>query len=144
VQFALGYNRYELATQAFTRYSPETGRREVDDEDRFRLACLSAVSAFQDGLSAEVFDGHIHWWIGNVLKAAGFEDAARASFDKAAEILAEADALDLDGDADLGLDWSVPEAFGAAEETGPITEDEVRQAGLLLRQSFSASDLLND
>jgi len=143
VQFALGYNRYELATQAFTRYSAETGRREIDDEDRFRLACLSAVSAFQDGLAADVFDGHIHWWIGNVLKAAGFEDAARASFDKAAEILSEPDAPDLHDVADVGLEWSASVSFGAAEETGPITEEEVQQAGLLLRRSFSASDLMS-
>jgi len=144
VQFALGHNRYELATQAFTRYSAETGRREVDDEERFRLACLSAVSAFQDGLSADVFDGHIHWWIGNVLKAAGFEDAARASFDKAAEILAAPGGLELDDDADVGLDWRSQMTFGATADTGPITEQEVQQAGLLLRRSFSASDLLND
>ncbi len=144
VHFALGYNRYELATQAFTRYSPETGEREVDDEDRFRLACLSAVSAFQNGLSGNEFDGHIHWWIGNVLKAAGFEDAARASFDRAAQMLAEADALDLEEDTEVGFDWRSEMAPEAMEDAGPITEEEVEQARLLLRRSFSASDLLSD
>lgn len=145
VQFALGYNRYELATQAFTRFSPETGRREIDDEDRFRLMCLSAVSAFQDGLTGDAFDGHIHWWIGNVLQAAGFEDAAQASFERAAEILAEPDAYGLDeqAEAGLGLMW---EAFldpAAWDDAEPISEDEVRRAGVLLRRSYSASDIIN-
>ncbi len=145
VQFALGYNRYELATQAFTRFSPESGRREIDDEDRFRLTCLSAVSAFQDGLTGEAFDGHIHWWIGNVLQAAGFEDAAQASFERAAEILAEPGAYGLDkqAEAGLGLVWEADLDPGAWDDTGPITEDEVRQVRALLRRSYSASDVMN-
>lgn len=141
VLFALGYNRYELAMRAFTRYSTETGQREIADEDRFRLACLTAVSAFQDGLTGGGFDGHLHWWIGSVLSAAGFADAARASFDKAESLL-------------QGLDGWDPEMAGAqprglteraeAALEGPITDDEVREAGLLLRRSYDASDLLTD
>lgn len=145
VQFALGYNRYELATRAFTRYSPETGQREIDDYDRFRLACLSAVSAFQDGLSGDSFDGHIYWWIGNVLKAAGFEEAAQASFDRAEQILTAWDEYELDEEDYLGFDWIEEEKPTKSEEAvGPITEDEVRQVGLLLRRSFNVSDILNE
>jgi hypothetical protein len=145
VHFALGYNRFELATHAFTRYNAEAGTREVDDEDRFRLACLSAVSAFQDGLRGEAFDGQLHWWIGNVLRAAGFEDAAEASFEKSQEIFDATDRLDIDEDAfGPGIDISAEYEYDLLREGGPITEDEIRRAGLLLRRSYSQSDLLGN
>ncbi|MEA3401208.1 MAG: hypothetical protein U9R79_08205 [Armatimonadota bacterium] len=146
VQFALGYNRYELATQAFTRYDPQSGSRVVDDIDRFRLACLSAVGAFQDGLTGGVFDGHLHWWIGNILQAAGFEEPAQASFEKAAEIFARPGAFDEEGDQGivLGLDVEADYEYQDREERGPITEDEVHQAAQLLRRSYSASDILDE
>jgi len=63
VQFALGYSRYQLAAEVFTRHDVATDENEVLDEDRFRMACLSAVSAFQGGLSGDDFDGQLHWWI---------------------------------------------------------------------------------
>ncbi|MGD9498231.1 MAG: hypothetical protein AB7Y46_18165 [Armatimonadota bacterium] len=143
VQFALGYNRYELATQAFTRYSPESGQREIEDEDRFRLACLSAVSALQKGLSGEAFDGQIHWWIGNVLEAAGFGEAARASFDKATEILGEAEVAGVGDAARPKAVFGESEPATARAGREPITEDEVRRVGMLLRRSYSASDIMN-
>ena len=87
VQFALGYNRFELANQAFTALDPDSGETLVLDEDRYRLACLNAVNAFQQGLTGEAFDGQLHWWIGRVLEAAGFGDAAQASLRQAAETI---------------------------------------------------------
>lgn len=146
VQFALGYNRFELATQAFTRYDPESGRREVDDDDRYRLACLSAVSAFQKGLTGDGFDAQLHWWIGNILRTAGFEEAADASFEKAERIMEEIeqmaafDSTSYEIDLESNRDYEYDSEAGG----GPITEDEVRQAGLLLRRSHSQSDLLSD
>lgn len=145
VQFALGYNRFELATEAFTKYDPETGSREVVDEDRFRLACLSAVSAFQDGLTGEAFDGHLHWWIGNILRAAGFEEAAQASFEKAAEVLARPTTIASDQGltAQLSPEPEGEYGLGASESRGPITEDEVREAEVLLRRSYTVSDIMD-
>jgi len=142
VLFALGYNRYELAMRAFTRYSTETGQREIADEDRFRLACLTAVSAFQDGLTGSGFDGHLHWWIGSVLSAAGFAEAAQASFDKAESLLEGLDGWD--PEAPLAAQSRRFAAHAEAALKGPITEDEVREAGILLRRSYDASDLLDD
>ncbi len=145
VLFALGYNRYELATRTFTRYNPETGQREIVDQDRFRLACLSAVSAFQDALSKESFDGHVYWWIGNVLKTAGFEEAAQSAFDRAEQILTFLEAYELLDEEDyLGVDWIEEESTESAELAGPITEDEIREVGLLLRRSYNVSDILNE
>lgn len=144
VLFALGYNRYELATQAFTRYNPDTGTREVDDQDRFRLACLSAVRAFQDGLTGGDFDGQMHWWIGNILRAAGFEDAAQASFAKAAEVFARPSLhAEVEINEELGLDSREDWEYQKSTIAGPITEDEVRRAAELLRRSYSASDILD-
>ncbi len=144
VQFALGYNRFELATQAFTRYDPKSGEREVHDEDRFRLLCLSAVSSFQEGLSGTAFDAQLHWWIGNVLRSAGFEDAADASFAKAKEIMGQPGNIDepFGPPDDLGLELNRESEYDRARSSGPITEDEVRQAAMLLRRSYSASDIL--
>ena len=146
VQFALGYNRYELATRAFTRYDSISGRRQVDDDDRYRLACLSAVSALQRGLCGDQFDAQLHWWIGNILRTAGFEEASEASFEKAQQLLTEieqttaADLISLEIDAEAIFDYDVDLGAGG----GPISEDEVRRAALLLRRSYSESDLFND
>ena len=145
VQFALGYNRYLLAVQAFTAYSPETGTREVVDQDRFRVACLRAVTAFQEGLSGEEFDGQLHWWIGNVLEAAGFPEAAAASFDKAGTIIGESGA-DFEAGPDdigLGLDFGGEYGYERGEETGPITDEEVREVARLVQRQYRVSDLLN-
>lgn len=141
VLFALGYNRYALAMRAFTRYSSVDGQREIADADRFRLACLSAVSAFQDALTGTSFDGHLHWWIGSVLSAAGFADAAQASFDKAESLLGGGGAWGLQEELEIEP-HHLAAPRGAVPE-GPITDDEVREAGILLRRSYEASDLLD-
>ncbi|MFW6157162.1 MAG: hypothetical protein ACOC7J_07565 [Armatimonadota bacterium] len=144
VHFALGYNRYELATQAFTRYDSDSGDRVVDDEDRFRLACLSAVSALQDGLTGSGFDARLHWWIGNILQAAGFAEAARASLDKSAEIERRIEVFCETEDGRLAsvLENEPDYGYDLINRTDPITEDEVRRAGVLLRLSYSQSDIL--
>ncbi|HUS80049.1 MAG TPA: hypothetical protein VM283_02200 [Armatimonadota bacterium] len=138
VQFALGYNRFQLANQAFTRFNAETGEHDVVDEDRYRLACLNAVRAFQEGLSGDGFDGQLHWWIGNVLRAAGFTDAAEASMRRAAEMLA--DPLQWEDGELAGEDlWG--DESGDDEIFGPITVAEVEEASALLRRSYRLSDL---
>ncbi len=146
IHFALGYNRYELAIQAFTRYDSESGQRLVDDEDRYRLACLSAVTAMQEGLTGGSIDASLHWWIGHILGVAGFAEAARKSFARgremeqlselieAAEEEALAKGLEIDGDYDYDM-------FGGRH---PITQDEVERAGWLLRLSYNQSELMGD
>jgi tetratricopeptide (TPR) repeat protein len=145
-QFALGYNRFDLAMRAFTRYDGDAGERVVDDEDRFRLACLSAVAAMQDGLSGSSFDCELHWWIGHILQAAGFDETARASFDKAEEL---AHAMGLQQETEdaalaLGLEIESDYEYDPISESGPISEDEVRQAGQLLRLSYTQSEIMDD
>ncbi|MBD3291769.1 MAG: hypothetical protein GF393_02530 [Armatimonadia bacterium] len=144
--FALGYNRYELATRAFTRYDSASGQRVVIDDDRYRLSCLSAVSALQDGLTGSYFDSQIHWWIGSILDAVGFGEAAAASFRKADEI---ARAIELIEDEEeiafmLGLEIEGDYEYDSAAGSEPISEDEVRQAAALLRLSYTQSEILED
>ncbi len=135
--FALGYNRYQLANQTFTTEDVEEGDRQVVDEDRFRLACLSAVSAFQEGLADDDFDGQLHWWIGTVLRAAGFSEAADASMRRAAEVLSDSWILDID-DVDADDPWTADDAVGGF---GPITDNEIDEAADFLRGSFQRADL---
>ncbi len=144
VQFALGYNRYELATRAFTRYREQSNTREVVDEDRYTLACLSAVSAFQDGLMGEPFDAQLHWWIGIVLEGAGFPEAARRSFEKAEEMARQAGSLVADEELalEMGLESNRDCGYHVYSEANPITEDEVRKVGWLLQRTYSQSDIL--
>jgi len=146
IHFALGYNRYELAIQAFTRYDSLSGQRVVDDDDRYRLACLSAVSAMQDGLTGGSVDASLHWWVGHILSVAGFAEASRKSFAQADEmerlsellVASEEEALALG--LDIGGDYEY-DLFGGSH---PITEDEVERAGWLLRLTYSESELLDD
>lgn len=142
--FALGYNRYLLAVQAFTAYSASSGTRQVIDEARFRAGCLRAVGAFQEGLNGDEFDGQLHWWIGTVLEATGFSEAAAASHEKASEIMAAA--RELSGESaeedELGLDFGGDYEYERQVDRKPITEEEIQEAALLLRQSHRVSDLL--
>jgi len=144
VHFALGYNRYVLAVQAFTAYSASTGTRQVIDEAHYRAACLRAVSAFQEGLSGDEFDGQLHWWIGTVLEATGFSEAAAASHERASEIMAEAKDLTRESaeQDELGLDSSGDYGYERQVSRKPITEEEIQEAADLLRQSYRVSDLL--
>lgn len=144
--FALGYNRYELAMRTFTRYDNASGKQVIHDEDRFRLSCLAAVSSLQDGLSGSRLDSHLHWWIGNILEAAGFDEAAGASFARAEELERNAAFLEEWEESALLLsfeiDVDVADEGGSAR--GPISEDEVDQAGLLLRLSYTQSEIMDE
>lgn len=135
VQFVLGYNRFELANQAYMGLDEATGHMVIYDRDRYRLACLTAVNAFQAGLTGDEFDRQLHWWIGVVLRAAGFEEAAEASLRRAAEEKAQAEAgweglVELES---LGPRWE--------EDLGPITPEEVDEVTLQLRRPHLRSEL---
>jgi len=146
VHFALGYNRYELAIQAFTRYDSLSGQRVVDDDDRYRLACLSAVSAMQEGLTGGSIDASLHWWVGHILGVAGFSEASRKSFAQADEMERLSEVL-IDAEEEalpLGLEIRGDYEYDLFGGDHPITEDEVERAGWLLRLSYSQSELLDD
>lgn len=146
VHFALGYNRYDLAIQAFTLYDSSSGERVVDDEDRYRLACLSAVSAFQDGLSGGGMDISLHRWIGHILDVAGFPEAAQKSISRAEEMEEFSEFL-VDAEEDalaLGLEIVGENGYDLFGGNQPITEDEVKRAGWLLRLSYNQSELLGE
>ncbi len=137
VQFALGYNRYQLAAEVFTRHDATTGEDEVLDEDRFRMACLGAVSAFQDGLSGGEFDGQLHWWIATALRSAGFADAADASVRRAAEMIGDGVGWD-DGVSSYGWSGEIVEGDG---DPGPISDQEIEEAIAQFRRGLTLSDL---
>ncbi len=137
VQFALGYNRYQMATDVFTRHDAATGEDEVLDEDRFRMACLSAVSAFQDGLSGDDFDGQLHWWIATALRSAGFGDAADASVRRAADVIGDGGGWD---DGTLFEAW-VGQLREDEGGPGPISEQEIEEATAQFRRGWALSDL---
>ncbi|HCA46179.1 MAG TPA: hypothetical protein DEP45_02120 [Armatimonadetes bacterium] len=146
VHFALGYNRYDLAIRAFTRYDSWSGERVIDDEDRYRLACLSAVSALQDGLSGGGMDISLHRWIGHILNVAGFPEAAQKSISRAEEMEEFSEFL-LDAEDDAfaqGLEIVDGNGYDLFGDNHPITEDEVKRAGWLLRLSYSQSELLGE
>lgn len=134
VQFALGYNRYQLAVETFVRRDGATGKDEVLDEDRFRMACLGAVSAFQGGLSGTDFDGQLHWWIATALRSAGFGEAADVSVRRAAEVIGDGAGWD---DGALFDDWSDEDDEGP----GPISVEEIEQAAAQFRRGSNLSDL---
>lgn len=133
VQFALGYNRYMLALEMCTEPADQQDQVILGDEPTFRLLCLQAVSALEDGICGGDLDGQLYWWMGIILTAAGLTEAAADAYDKSAspladEALAERPMVDRE-DAPPG-----------AHEA--ITEDEVRLAGELLKGTFSPTELL--
>jgi hypothetical protein len=132
VCFALGYNRYALALDAFLRPGDQPGEFVTYDVEAYQAACLDAVSAFEQGLRDGEMDAQLYWWIAHVLDSAGLPEAAqtaRAQIDKAA------DAPELTPAEELA------ERTTAAHDLPPITEEEVRAAAELLKHSFSVEEI---
>ena len=83
--FALGYARFMLALSCVARLeTPGTPQRPVGRKT-IRQLCLAAVTAFEGALTGGPRDAKILWWIGRVLMAAGFEDAAQEALAQASE-----------------------------------------------------------
>lgn len=133
VHFALGYNRYTLALETCTEAGDKEGEVVVRDPLSFQVQCLRAVSAFEEGLTGGDLDPQLYWWIGTVLEAAGLTDAAQDAYDKSASLFAEAQA---NPETDDG------ERVGASGSVAAITEEEVRQAGEMLKGRFAPSDII--
>jgi tetratricopeptide (TPR) repeat protein len=150
VHFALGYNWFDYAREVLTETAP-SGPPEPDQADQeFRSACLSAVQAFRDGLTGQTFDAQLHFWIGRALAAAGLLDEAEAALETAVridpEILGHTSTGAEEGEAPAtGPSGSKTEpARSARPSVRPISEDEVREFGESLKQSWKLDDLLGD
>ena len=130
VCFALGYNRYALAVEAFLAPGDKPGEWMALNPDAFRSACLDAVSAFELGLNGGPMDTQLYWWMAHVLEGAGLTDAAQHVREQAAE-------------AGEGQPRAVlsPDT-GTVETHSPITEDEVRAAEAFFRRTFAVKDLM--
>jgi len=143
VHFALGYNRFDQAREAFAD-AQASSMEDLDGAEReFRAACFGAVRAFRDGLTGQAFDAQLHFWIGRTLAAAGLLDEAQAALETAARIDPS-----IFGQPPLVEDDA--EAVAAAEESSdappsaPITEDEVREIGECLKGSWSPGEVLGE
>jgi hypothetical protein len=136
IHFALGYNRYLLALETCTE--PSAGGDDLVPHDpvAFRVQCLHAVGALEDGLQDTELDGQLYWWIGVILAAAGLTEAAQDAYDKSADHLHPYARV---GDNDVDEEWS-----GRQDETASqaISDEEVWQADRMLRGTFDPASLL--
>jgi len=110
-----GYLRYQQATRELAEAGGDT---EGPDQVRFQIACLRAVSAFEQGLGGDL-DAQLYWWIASVLDVAGFSHAA-AEASRRAEAAEEQEE---DEDVTLGTEdayYDEDEVFEVAE---PETEE---------------------
>ncbi len=143
VYFALGYNRFIIAAELHRQQV--AGDRELDEEI-VRGAALSAVEAFQEGLSGEVFDAQLHFWAGQALKLARLDREARAAVETAlridpgilARVIGVAEDELAEGDEET------EEAEEAVSDEGPITREEAEEAQEMFRRSWRPEDLLNE
>jgi len=136
VQFALGYNRYLLALETCTEQTGSEDEVRLLDPSAFRVQCLRAVSALEDGLQDTELDGQLYWWIGVILEAAGLTEAAQDAYDKSADILHSAHEP---AAAKAGAFW-----LGRPHEPVPqaISDEEVIEAGRALEGPFDPAALL--
>jgi tetratricopeptide (TPR) repeat protein len=104
--FALGYARFMLALSCVARLEAPGANFGGASRETIRQLCLAAVTAFEGALTGGPRDAKILWWIGRVLLAAGFEDAAQ-------EALTQAEAHDSSGE-----EWE-PQAEILRRDTEP-------------------------
>ncbi len=158
VHFALGYNRFDRARDLYAE-AQSTDAPDTDEvEAEFQSLCLSAADAFRDGLTGQTFDAQLHFWIGRALAAAGQTDEAEAALETAARIDPSIFGRQLIVD---GSDEENAIAPGAADEEAsevdeeadeperdealpPISDEEVRIAGELLKRKWRPDDVRGD
>jgi tetratricopeptide (TPR) repeat protein len=142
VHFALGYNLYAGAVQMFTRAGDRKGTVAVKDPAAFQRACLQAISAFEQGLGRDDYDGQIYWWMGLIWEILGERHSACGAFRRAME-------TDPDTFAEPSLEKlrrlaaQEPPSRSAEElerlsKLGPITDEELRAT----REMLDACDSL--
>jgi tetratricopeptide (TPR) repeat protein len=150
VHFALGYNWFDYAREVLTEAAPSAPSEPDRGEREFRSACLSAVQAFRDGLTGQTFDAQLHFWIGRALAAAGLLDEAEAALETAVRIdpgiLGHAPTSEEGSEARAAEPSASETEPSRAPRPGvrPISEDEVREFGESLKQSWKLDDLLRD
>ena len=132
VCFALGYNRYARALDAFLRPGEQPGEFVTYDVVSYRAACLTAVSAFEQGLCGGALDSQLYWWIAHVLDSAGLPEAAQV----ARGHIGAADEAD-----GVAPEHDLAERTTETHDLPPITEEEVRAAAELLKRSFSIAEI---
>ncbi len=131
VYFALGYNRFRLALESFGPVAEVAFGRTDTDLLAFQMACLQAVSAFENALTGQDSDSEVYKWIGRVLETAGFEEAATQAFDNADD-LSYSDSIDDEPDVIQPGPEGKESASTWAVEMGPITPEEIEEFGRLL------------
>ncbi len=131
IYFALGYNRFHLALATFGPVVELTPDSADNDLLTFQMACLQAVSAFENAITGQAGDSEIYKWIGRVLKTAGFEEAASEAFDNADDLSYTDSGDDELGILHPGLQGDEPSIRWGLKR-GPITEEEIEEFGKLL------------
>ncbi len=142
IQFALGYNRYILALEAFASPTAESDEAVTVDYMSFQRACLQAAAALEKVLAGHENDRYIYQWIGRILATAGFPDAAQEAF-----VQAEATDYNRLRNTNREDDWPANTESAGQQASGqlpPITQAEIDQATQLLRQSLPIEDLWPD
>ncbi len=128
IHFALGYNRFHLALESFGPMVELADDSTNNALLTFQMACLQAVSAFENALTGQASDSEVYEWIGQVLETAGFGEAAGQAFDKADD-LAYSDRAD----GGPGILYHGLESDGSSIrwglKMGPITEEEIEEFG---------------
>ncbi len=139
VYFALGYNRYILALEAFLRRAEQPGEGVPVNYMSFQWACLEAATAFEKVLTGSENDAEVYQWIGRVLATAGFQQAAEQAFRQAVQ--AEYDETGEPSQQDGPQLGAEPTGEELLAKLPPISEAEIAQAKEQLKKSFSISDL---
>jgi hypothetical protein len=138
VYFSLGYNRFALALESYVRRGESPDEWLIKDYAHFQSACLEAVKAFEKALAGGQEDRPLYDWIARILHIAGFHDDAER-----AEGQARACGGGEDDDYSEDESWDEEIADDGAL-SGPVSLEEVEDAGVLLRGSFTVEELLGD
>ena len=137
VHLALGYNRYLLALETCTEPAGDESELTVRDPGSFRVQCLQAVSALEEGLEGAELDGQLYWWMATILQGCGLTEAAQDAYDKSAKLLHLQQQDDLDVEDDEA--WDAP-----TSASDSISDDEIREASLLLQEPLNPTWLMRD
>lgn len=114
-----GYIRYQQALRDFP--TPDGGSSAHELE--FQLACLRAVSAFEQGIGGDL-DPQLYWWVSCVLDVAGFGEAAQEAMKKAeaAEEALEDDEEEDNGELGTDTSFTAPSPEAILPQIDPSEE----------------------
>ena len=141
IYFALGYNRYMLALEAFVRPAEEPGEWLISDYIRFQQACLQAASTFEEVLTGSQSDAEVYQWIGRVLASAGFQQAAEQALLQAKEATGDQDSDFSQLEPYLSVPRDKTVFTQSSFDLPSISADEIELAKKLLEEPLSISDL---